>query len=326
MLVMVPVCLAFTGLTIARNSEWKDNYTLFKTDLEKAPNDSRLNFYLGDELAENIYPTEKDPAKQKEILKESIRLLNRSLAIFPEFTDAHTEAGKAHFLALDYDSAIYHYRTAISQSPYQSIAANNLGTVYLRLGKLRDALDAYQLAIKINPGFVQAFYNLGCTYVQTKQLDSAVLNLNKTLALAPGYLDAYMQMGMAYFQEKKWDQAEPLFKKVLELNPNEVNAMNNLGAVYLNSGKVPQAVEIFKKVIAVNPSYINGYSNLGHCYYDLKQYQACIDVINKALQLDPKDVKDIPYLALSYKGLGNMPEALKYEAIAKQYYSNFRLE
>ncbi len=323
--VMVPVCLAFTGLTVSRNADWKDNYTLFKTDLEKAPNDSRLNFYLGDELAENIFPAEKDPVKQKEIITESIRLLNRSLAIFPEFTDAHTEAGKAHFLANNYDSAIYHYTTAIAQSPYQSIAANNLGTVYLRQQRYREAIGAYLLALKINPGFVQAFYNLGCCYVQTHQYDSAIIALEKTLAMAPGYAEAYMQIGMAYFQDKKFDKAEPYFKKALDINPNDVNAINNLGAVYLNSGKIQQAMEVFKKAIAISPGYVNGYSNLGHCYYELKQYQACIDVITKALQLDPKDVKDIPYLALCYKGLGNMPEALKYEAIAKQYYSNFKL-
>ncbi len=50
--VLLPVCLIFSGLTIARNNDWKDNYTLFKTDLANSPNDSRLYFYVGDELVE----------------------------------------------------------------------------------------------------------------------------------------------------------------------------------------------------------------------------------------------------------------------------------
>ena len=41
--------------------------------------------------------------------------------------------------------------------------------------------------------------------------------------------------------------------------------------------------------------------------------------------MDPNNVKDIPYIALSYKGLGNMAEAQKYEAIAKKYFSDFKL-
>ena len=57
----------------------------------------------------------------------------------------------------------------------------------------------------------------------------------------------------------------------------------------------------------------------------MKQYGLAIEALNKALALDPRDVKDYPYLAMSYKGLGNMAMALKYEAVAKQYYSNFKL-
>jgi tetratricopeptide (TPR) repeat protein len=104
-----------------------------------------------------------------------------------------------------------------------------------------------------------------------------------------------------------------------------VNAANNLGAVYLNTRKFPDAVNIFKQLVAANPGYVNGYSNLGHCYYEMKDYQGTIDAISKALALDPGDVKDIPFLALSYKALGNMPEAQKYEAMARQYYPAFRM-
>jgi tetratricopeptide (TPR) repeat protein len=133
-------------------------------------------------------------------------------------------------------------------------------------------------------------------------------------------------MGMAYFQSKQYDKAEPLFRKAMEINPNDVNAVNNLGAIYLNQNKYPQAIEVFKKAIAMNPNYVNAYSNLGHCYFQLKQYQATIDILNKSLSLDPKHVNDIPFIALSYQGLGNMEMARRYEAEAKKYYSNFKLE
>ncbi len=324
--IMISVCLLFSGLTIARNADWKDNYTLFRTDLAKQPNDSRLYFYLGDEMAETVFPNEKDPIKQKQIIRESINYLKKSVEIYPLFTDAHTETGKAYLLAEMYDSAVYHLRTAISQSPYQSIAANNLGTVYMRTSKFPEAIEAYKLALTINPVFVQASFNLGCCYVQTHQYDSAIYHLTQAVTRDPNYVDAYMQMGMAYFQTKQYDKAEPLFKKALEINPGDVNAVNNLGAIYLNQNKYPQAIEIFKKAIAMNPNYVNAYSNLGHCYFQLKQYQATIDILNKSLSLDPKHVNDIPFLALSYQGLGNMDMARRYEAEAKKYYSNFKLE
>jgi protein O-mannosyl-transferase len=323
--VLTLVCVVFSYLTYARNAEWKDNSTLFKLDLARSPENGRLNYYVGNELVENVLPTVQDTAKRREILNEGIARLNKAIEIFPRYTDAYTELGTAYLNMMKYDSAEKKFQTAIDQSPYQSIAANNLGTVYLRTDRIPEAIAAYKLAIKIKGDFVQAYCNLGSGYARAKQFDSAIMCLNQCLAIDPGYSEAYMQIGLAYYFSNKFAEAEPYFKKSLEINPGDLNAANNLGAVYLNTGKYQQAIEIFKQLVAANPGYVNGYSNLGHCYYEMKQYQAAIEVISKSLSLDPNNVKDIPYLALSYKALGQMDEALKYEAIAKQYYSNFKL-
>ena len=323
--ILIVIGVAFSGLTFARNANWKDNYTLFKTDMERAPENCRLNYYFGNELAENTFHTEKDTAKQKEILRESITCLKKALEIYPKYTDAHTELGTAYLNWGKNDSAIEQFKIAISQSPYQSIAANNLGTVYLRTNQIPEAIQAYRLAIQIKADFVQAYCNLGSCYMKLKQFDSAIMSLNQCLTLDPNYSEAYMQMGLAYYFNNKFDKAEPYFKKVLELTPTDVNAANNLGAALLGEGKYQQALDIFKQLVAANPGYVNGYSNMGHCYFQLKQYDACIQAISKSLQLDPNNVKDIPYIALSYKGLGNMAEAQKYEAIAKKYFPDFKL-
>ena len=323
--VIVPVCLLFSYLTYARNTEWKDNSTLFKTDLAKSPENGRLNYYVGNELVENVYPTIQDTNQKKAVIAEGIACLKKAIEIFPKYTDAYTELGTAYLNILKYDSAEINFKTAISQSPYQSIAANNLGTVYLRTNRLPEAIQYYKLAIKIKGDFVQAYCNLGSCYARAQQFDSAIYVLSQCLSIDPNYSEAYMQIGLAYYFTNKYTEAEPYFKKALEMNPSDLNAANNLGAVYLNSGKYQQAVDIFKQLVAANPGYVNGYSNLGHCYYQMKQYQATIEAISKSLSLDPSNVKDIPYLALSYKALGNMADATRYETIARQYYPEFRM-
>lgn len=324
--ILLPVCLVFSYLTFARNAEWKDNATLFKADLAKSPENSRLNYYIGNELVENVAPAIEDTAQKRATYMEGIERLNKAIEIFPEYTDAYTERGTAYFNMLMYDSAEVNFKTAISQSPYQSIAANNLGTVYLRTNRIPEAITYYKLAIQIKADFIQAYCNLGTCYAREKKFDSAIYVLNQCLAFDPNYSEAYMQMGLAYYFSDKFTEAAPYFQKALELNPTDVNAANNLGATYLYAKRYEEAANIFKQLVAANPNYVNGYSNLGHCYFEMKQYQAAIDVITKSLQLDPNNVKDIPYIALSYKAMGNMPEAQKYEAIARQYYADFRLE
>lgn len=323
--ILVVVCLAFSGLTIARNSDWRTNNILYKTDADKAPNDCRLNYYIGNDLIENEYNNEKDTAKQRQMLHESISYLQKALAIFPDYTDAHTEAGNAFLYGQQYDSAERHYLRAIALSDYSSIAANNLGTVYMRTGRLQQAVPYYKLAIKIKGDFAQAYYNLGCCYMNLKNTDSALYNLRAALQFDPNFPGAHQQIGLVYYFANKFDLAEPEFKLALQQNPSDFNAANNLGATYLFAKKYPQALEILKQLVAANPNFVNGYSNLGHCYYQMGQYGPAIEALTKALTLDPRDVKDYPYLALCYKGLGNMDMARKYESISKQYYSDFKL-
>jgi len=323
--ILLPVCLVLSGLTIARNSDWKDNYTLFKADLPKSPRDSRLYFYLGDEMVETLYAKETDTTKQKQLIAEGIPFLDTAVAIYPDYSDAHTELGKAYFLVHNYDSATTHFIFAMIQNPFQYITASNLFAACTNNGKYNAAIVAYKKATVLNPDFADAFYYLGASLAQIHQNDSAIYYFGKALALNPKYPGAEMQLGVIYSQELRFDLAEPHFLKAVEQNPNDVNAVNNVGVAYLNTGKIRQAIEMFKKTVAIDPKYVEGYSKMGRAYYQLKQYDLTIDALNKALAIDPKDVKDIPYIALSYKALGKMDMAVKYEAVAQQYYHDFKL-
>jgi tetratricopeptide (TPR) repeat protein len=324
--VLVVICIAFSVLTFARNNEWESNYTLFKADVAKADNDARLYFYYGDELAEGMYPNEKDTAKQRAYLQESIVNLKKAIEIYPKYTEAHVEAGKAYFMGNNYDSAEYHFKRALELTPDQAIAANNLGTIYLRTNRIREAANMYARAVKTKGDFSQAYFNLGSAYLQLKMWDSALYAFSGDLQFNPNDAAAYMQMGLVYYMQNQWDKALPYFNKSVEMDPNNVDGWNNMGAAYLNSGKVAEALEMFKKTVAINPNYTRGYSNMGHCYYQLKQYPQTIEVLTKVIQMDPNSVNDIPYIALSYKALGRMQEAKQYEAMAQRYYPTFNLQ
>ncbi len=326
LMILIPLMLVFGGMTIARNFNWKDEYTLYKTDLEKSPNDSRLYQYLATALAENMYPEEPDSNKRKQMDLESIGYLKQAFQIYPDFAEAHVEMGRLLERAHMYDAAVAEDIKALSLKPMNATANNNLGSVYITLGKYRESIPYLQKSIEGNPNFKFVYLNLARSYKQLKIYDSAAINYNKMLQFDPGYMDAQKELATAYFMMQKYDSAAIHFKAVCDLNPNDPDAVNNLGAVYLNSKKYPQAIEQFKKAIALNANYINAYSNLGKAYYTSGQYQPAIDILSKEFQLDPKNGRDLPYIALSYQKLGKMNEARQYEAIAKQVYKDFKLE
>jgi len=326
LLVLVPVFLIFSSMTISRNSDWRDEYILYKTDLEKSPNDARLHQYVATALAETKYFEETDTLKQKAMDNESVTLLKEALRLYPNFAQAHVELGRVYDRQRLFTLAEDEDIKALTLDPTSSTANNNIASVYISTGRYRQAIPHLIKSIAVNPNFKFAYLNLANSYMQVRSYDSAIINYKLMLAFDPTYSDAYQQMATAYFQKQDYDSAALYFKRITELKPNDPNAYNNLGAAYLNAKKYPLAIEQFNKTLSLNPNFLSAYANLGKSYYTSGQYETAINIFNKELSLNPRNPSDIPYIALSYQKLGKMEQARQYEAIAKKYYSNFKLE
>ena len=324
--VLVPLLLIFGGMTIARNADWKDNYTLYNADLKKSPENARLYHYIATAMAEENYQAEPDSMKRKQMDVESVGYLKKALQIYPDFTEAHVELGRIYDRNHQYDSAIAEDRKALAVNPNHSTANNNLGGVYLTTGKYRDAVFYLRRSIAVNPGFPLAYINLARTYGQLQQPDSAIIYYNQYLVFAPGDFNAQQELGIIYFSKQQYNDAEVYFKAAMAIKPNDANVINSLGATYLNSKKYPQAIEVFKKAVALSPNYINGISNLGRAYYLNGQYAPALEVFNKEMAIDPRSPRDLPYMALCYEKMGNMAMARQYEVVAKKAFANFKLE
>lgn len=325
--ILAPLCLIFGGLTIARNAEWKDNLTLYKADILRSPNDVRLYHNVAAALAEELYESETDTLKKIQIDDEAITYLRKGIDIYKSYSGLYVEMARIYDRKKQYDSAIKYNKLALNLNPIDFTANNNLGSVMLTAGRYREAIPYFLLAMQYNPNFKYAYLNIARCYNQLQQYDSAVINYKKLLEFEPQNLDIYQETGTAYFMMAKYDSAEYYYKAILKQKPDDANTINNIGAILLNTKRYGEAVEYFKKAVALNPTYINAYSNLARSYYFSGQYQATIETINKEIQIDQqKAINDIPYIALSYQKMGNMVEAKKYEAISKQYFSNFRLE
>ena len=326
LIVLLVICLPFAALTFTRNFDWKSNAVLYRADLAKSPDDSRLNYYLGTALAEGVYDSETDTVKRHEIDKESMEHLQRSLAIYSDYTEANAELGRVFYREGKYDSAEKHDKKTLQINPNHVTGNNNLGSVYLTLGRYTEAIALFRKTVTLDPNYNFAYFNMARAYMQVKNYDSAILNFRITLGFNPNNMDAQQEMGMAYYYKQNWDSASVYFKNALSLNPNDANAVNNLGAIYLNNKRYPEAIQYFQKALAINPRYINAASNLTKAYYFSGQYPNAIASIFNNLTWAPKYFNDFPYVALSYQKMGKMDSARKYEALAKRIYSNFKLE
>jgi hypothetical protein len=215
--VLVPVCLLYGYTTMGRNNDWADNVTLFRADAPKAPDDARLNYYLGTEILSTYAKKEGNPEVKKTLINESIVYLRKSLATYPEYTDGNASLGDAFFTMGIYDSAEYYDQRSLKTNPNFTVAINNLAGVYFMTNNYGKALEVCKKAVELNPGYSNAYANIGLCYIRMGKYDSSLLNLYKAMALDPNLSSTYDNLVIVYRALGKADSVAKYQQKLNEL-------------------------------------------------------------------------------------------------------------
>lgn len=207
--LLVPVCLAFAGITYARNYDWYDSYTLYKTDADKLPENTRLNYYVASELQKKC-GNEKDTNMVARYNDSSMVYLRKSLSIYPDNVDAQAEIGAAFFRQHRLDSAEFHLKKALALNPEKSNALANLGTLYMTTNDYPNALIYYRHTNRVDPRNVVAQFNGAVCYYQLKKPDSAIMNFKNTIILAPDFYEykSYQFIAVIYKEMGKMDSSQ----------------------------------------------------------------------------------------------------------------------
>ncbi|MBV6392864.1 MAG: Outer membrane protein assembly factor BamD [Anaerolineales bacterium] len=115
----------------------------------------------------------------------------------------------------DYDLALIHYQTALSDSPDPFVRASaqwGVARIYYAQGRYNETLTALQVLINEysgSPQFAQAYLLQGFVHYKTENYAAAADSWQTYLVLRPGALDAYVQelRGDALFNAKNYAEA-----------------------------------------------------------------------------------------------------------------------
>jgi tetratricopeptide (TPR) repeat protein len=262
--------------TFSRNFAWKDEITLFSTDIKSGENCTQNLRHYGTEILK-LAIKENDPVKKKEYANKAIDIFKRAVQIHPKFSECYNQLGTIYQeIFLIPDSAIYYYTKSIEASPGLVFPYYNLGTIYQITGNNAAASYYYNEAIKRNPTYLNA------------------INAKKNLEKATG-LDV---------------QVNPL-TSTMDTVSQVKNAQYyyNLGNFYASRGEYVKAAEQFQQSINLDAGMEDSYINLANCYGVLKEYERSINVSEQLLLRNPNNIKALENLAVTYRSAGNNAKA-----------------
>lgn len=128
--ISLAVFLIFSGLTISRCGEWKNNLTLFESAVVNTPNSSRVNAGLATEYM-NKAEKETDNQQRKQLINSSIQYFSKSLSIYPDNSNASFKLGLIYAIIGDTTQSISYYRFSLKAKPDYVLALNNLAALYV---------------------------------------------------------------------------------------------------------------------------------------------------------------------------------------------------
>lgn len=234
------VVLFFSVITIGRNPAWKDHYTLYTTDIQKAPRSAKLHALLAAKCAFTM--TDATGNVNRRLLNEAIKNYNEAIDIFPRYSTSLNNLGLLYYLyERDTARAIQLWSKAIEADTSYKDAYFNLASAENALGRYPAAEKHYMRVIALDPDYTKVYTDLGMMYARTGHYDNVLEMSNAALKAGVVSDVLYINIGNVMLVKGDTLSAAGNFEKAVSLNPKNPGLCRFLEAYYARQGDVSKA-------------------------------------------------------------------------------------
>jgi tetratricopeptide (TPR) repeat protein len=228
------------------------------------------------------------------------------------------------------NKAMEEYRLAIEADPGSEFLTSALAELYVKTGRIRDAVLEAQDILKRDPNNLEAHKLLGRIYLRSlgdlpgggsnngtdNVLKLAIEQYEQIVKIEPGNVDNHLLLGRLYRLNNDLQKAENELKTAVKLDPDSEEAITTLSLLYTDEGDTTHALQVLSSVPDTRRS-AKLYAALGATYEQRKEYKSAIDAYKHAIQSDRDNLDAIRGLAENLLNDGQIDAALdQYKVIA----------
>ena len=227
-LMVTGVIIVFFSIkTLARNQVWKNDFTLFTTDVKVSQNSAKaLNAAGGSLIDASI--GEENPVKKNIMLNEAKSYLERALDIHPHYLNAMLLLGNADYFLENYEQALETYNKLLEMKPGHEDAMKNIPLFYREAGRyygekmndLPKSLEYLAESYRLNPGDYETVRLSGIANAITGNFSEALFFFEKSIEMDPGNAGAYLNLGNLYYNNGNPEKGRFFHDKAIELDPD----------------------------------------------------------------------------------------------------------
>lgn len=147
---------------------------------------------------------------------------------------SHYNLGLSKFQAGDLGTARRELEIAIKHAPDIPFYHNHLGLIYMTMHDYKNAEKSFKRSYKIDKSYTDALNNLGVLYLKKGKLKEAKELFLKVVedTIYPWPQNPQINLGIVARTEKKYEMAEKYFTTALRLKKNSCTARKEMGKLY----------------------------------------------------------------------------------------------
>lgn len=305
-LALLAVVMAFSVMTIQRNTVWRNSIALWEDTEAKSERKPRPHFNLGQSYQEarrfteaireyehalklkpDIYAAYSNIAAiylDQGLLDPGEEMLVKVTTLAPSFTEGFINLGVLYIRKKDPDKALAAISRALEINPQSFSAHYNKGEALSLKGDLRAALESYKQAVYLRPDLHQFRLTLGAAYLRAGDRQAAEKEFKQVAESSTFGAEACRNLGILYTEEGDYDKALEYLHRAARMRPHYPDLHHEIGTVYLRKQMMDPAIEAFQTTITQQPGYGPAYLNLALAYQAKGQIQAARGILENYIQ------------------------------------------
>ncbi len=285
--------LLYSIKTISRSTAWKDNYTLFTTDVKISKNSAKCNVSAAESIIDKA-EKEKNSLEATNMFQQAYEYLKHAQQLHPTYYGAYDLAGKAAFHLKDYTASYEYYKACLQINPEAPVPVNNIYLVSLAATHKKRYAEAEEMlkwVIDFAPDSLHYSLELANVYDYSGNISKSIQVLENLTETHPTYAKAWAKLGEIYGKHMNdVAKSEYYLLKAWELNPQDFNVNENLGIVFGMQNKFQLSIDYFMNALAIDSTIARLHTNIGNTYAMMGENEKALIHFQKASVLEQQQV------------------------------------
>jgi len=162
-------------------------------------------------------------------------------------------AARMFSFAGDKVAAARQWQTVSLLQPFAPDARQNLGALYVDMGRAVEAEDLFRQALRIRPALAEAYAGLALIRLRSGQGEAALALLRRALAAKPALVEAHNNLAGVYIALGRVDDALAEWRRAIDLKPSYTGARCNLARALWGQNRADEALAEVAEAIGNDP-------------------------------------------------------------------------